>query len=243
MRAVAILLLFGACGDNVDQTDVVLYSRTLGYRHADAIDAALDVLPDKLRSLGFTVSATEVPEDLENLERTDVVVFLYTTGNNILETEGKRELERFVRADGGWVGIHSAADTEYEWPFYQDLVVGHFASHPEIQPASIDVVNTAHPAMAGVPVRWDAEDEWYNFLRDAGSVAGVTVLANLDETSYTGGDMGANHPIVWTHERFTGRVAYSGMGHVATRWQDDVYVDHVIAMIEWAATKMDPVNQ
>lgn len=236
MRLIAIaLVLLCACDDNVNDSDVVLFSRTLGYRHADAIDAALAVLPDRLAGAGYRAKATEDPEDLEDLSGAEVVVFLYTTGNDILATKGKRELDRFVNRGGGWVGIHSAADTEYEWPFYQELVVGHFGSHPAIQPASIDVVNVAHPAMAGVPVRWDAEDEWYNFLRDAGSIAGVDVLANLDETSYTGGDMGANHPIVWAHERFVGRAVYSGIGHVATRWQDPVYVDHVMAMIEWAA--------
>ncbi len=228
-----------ACDDD-GRGDIVLFSRTLGHRHEDAIMAALDVLPGRLADKGYTTKATEAPEDLEDLSGAAAVVFLYTTGNDVLDVEGKRELERFMRANGGWVGIHSAADTEYEWPFYQELVVGHFGSHPGIQPASIDVVNVDHPVMAGVPVRWDAEDEWYNFLREAGSIAGVTVLANLDETTYTGGDMGAKHPIIWAHQRFVGRAVYSGLGHVAARWEDPVYVDHVMQMIEWAATKPVP---
>lgn len=212
----------------------MLFSRTLGHRHEDAITAALDVLPDRLADAGFTVKATESPDDMKDLSGTKVVVFLYTTGDDILDVDGKRELDRFVHAGGGWVGIHSAADTEYQWPFYQELVVAHFVSHPEIQPAAIDLQNVPHPAMVDVPLRWDGEDEWYNFTRDAGSIAGVQVLANLDETSYTGGEMGAKHPIIWEHERFKGRAIYSGLGHVAARWQDPIYLGHVIAMIEWA---------
>ncbi|MFN0253039.1 MAG: ThuA domain-containing protein [Kofleriaceae bacterium] len=239
--ALTLSIVLSACGDNASDTDVLLFSRTLGYRHQDSIELSLAILPDKLREKGFTVTATEDPAKLEDLSNTRVVVFLYTTGNDILETAGKRELERFIRADGGWVGIHSAADTEYEWPFYQELVVGHFGSHPAIQPASIDVLDTTHPVMTGVPMRWDAEDEWYNFLREAGSIAGVTVHANLDESSYTGGDMGAKHPIIWSHERFTGRAVYSGIGHVAARWQDEVYLNHILAMIEWASAD-DPMD-
>jgi type 1 glutamine amidotransferase len=230
-----------ACGDDTDR-NIVLFSRTLGTRHQDAIDAALAVLPDKLASEGYSVKATEAPEDLEDLTGSDVVVFLYTSGNDILDIEGKRELDRFVHAGGGWVGIHSAADTEYEWPFYQELVVAHYASHPEIQSASADLQNVPHPAMVDVPLRWDAEDEWYNFLRDAGSIPGVQVLANLDETSYTGGDMGAKHPIVWAHQRFVGRAIYSGMGHSAARWEDPIYVGHVVAMIEWAKKPPPPTE-
>lgn len=243
MRAIVILLLLAACGDNDSSgADVVLFSRTLGYRHADEIDAALVALPERLAAEGKTVRATEDPADMHDLTGTEVVVFLYTTGNDILDTDGKRELDRFVHAGGGWVGIHSAADTEYEWPFYQELVVAHFASHPDVQRATIDVVDTTHPAMAGFPARWDPIDEWYNFLRDAGSITGVDVLANLDETTYTGGDMGAKHPIVWSHERFVGRAVYSGLGHGADSWRTSVYLDHVMAMIAWA-TKPIPISE
>lgn len=242
MRALVLVTLLCACGEETT-TGVVLFSKTTGYRHQDAIDAALDVLADKLSGAGYSVRATESADEMTDLRDADVVVFLYTTGNDVLDTEGKRELERFVRAGGGWVGIHSAADTEYEWPFYQELVVAHFGSHPDVQSASIDLQNVPHDAIgASVPMRWTAEDEWYNYLRDAGSVAGVTVLANLDETTYEGGDMGAKHPIAWAHQRFVGRAAYSGLGHSGARWEDPIYLDHVITLIEWAATKPAPTE-
>lgn len=242
--AITIAILLGACGDNESSgADVVLFSRTLGYRHQDAIDAALVVLPERLAAEGKTVRATEDLADMHDLTGSEVVVFLYTTGNDILDTEGKRELDRFVHAGGGWVGIHSAADTEYEWPFYQELVVAQFASHPDVQRATMKVVNATHPAMVGMPPQWDPVDEWYNFLRDAGSIAGVDVLANLDETTYTGGDMGAKHPIVWAHQRFTGRAVYSGLGHGGEMWSETTYVNHVMAMIAWAGTRPSPLSE
>jgi type 1 glutamine amidotransferase len=235
------VLAVGACDSG--EPNVVLFSRTLGERHQDAIDAALRVLPDRLASAGYSVRATEAPEDLHDLSGVDAVVFLYTSGNDILDSDGKRELDRFVHTGGGWVGIHSAADTEYEWPFYQELVVAHYGSHSEIQSASMDLQNVPHPAMVDIPLRWEGEDEWYNFLRDAGTIPGVQVLANLDETSYTGGDMGAKHPIIWAHQRFSGRAIYSGLGHSAARWDEPLYVGHVAAMIEWAAEPPAPVTR
>lgn len=231
---IALAVLAAACGGTDPPPDVVLFSRTTGYRHADAIKAALAVLPARLEHEGLHVLATEDPLALTDLGTVHVVVFLYTTGDDVLDPAGKTELERFVRAGGGWVGIHSAADTEYVWPFYQELVVAPFASHPDIQSATVEVLAPDHPVMTPVPtLRWAADDEWYNFARDASTVPGVEILANLDETTYLGGTMGASHPIIWAHARLGGRAVYSGIGHVAARWQDPVYLAHVMAAISW----------
>jgi type 1 glutamine amidotransferase len=231
-----LFAVIAACAGPDAPPDVVLFSRTTGYRHADAIAAARTVLPARLEREGLHVQATEDPLALEDLTTASVVVFLYTTGDDVLAAAGKAELERFVRGGGGWVGIHSAADTEYAWPFYQELVVAPFASHPDLQVAAVDVVAPGHPVMAPVPTsRWEAEDEWYNFARDASTTAGVEVLANLDEASYVGGTMGVSHPIIWAHARLGGRALYSGIGHVAARWRDAVYLEHVTAAILWAA--------
>ncbi|HLL22664.1 MAG TPA: ThuA domain-containing protein [Kofleriaceae bacterium] len=211
---------------------VLLFSRTSGFRHDAQIARALDVLPPLLETAGFTWTATEEPLTATHLAGVDGVVFLYTTGNDIVAA--RDAFEAWVRAGGAFVGLHSATDTEYAWPFYQQLVVAAFDGHPAVQVGAIDVIDAQHPAMAPVPARWVAADEWYNFSSSPAAVDGVRVLANLDETTYTGGSMGTSHAIAWAHERFGGRAVYTALGHPAERWEDPVFVDHVLGAIAWA---------
>lgn len=215
----------GGSGDG----GVLVYTRTLGHRHDDAIVAGSAVLAEKFRGR-ITITETLVGD----LARYDGIVFLYTTGD-VLDDIQQLAFESFVRDGGGFVGVHSATDTEYDWPFYGELVVAHFADHPGVQPAMMDIEDRTHPAMASIPDgRWIVDDEWYNFTRNPRDVAGVRVLATVDEASYVGGTMGADHPVVWAHERLGGRVFYTAIGHVADRWNDPVFVDHVVAGIRWA---------
>ena len=114
----------------------------------------------------FAVEATEDAAQFndQNLGRFAVIMFLNTTGN-VLDAAQQTALERFIQDGGGFVGVHSATDTEYDWPFYEALVGTYFASHPAIQEADIHVVNDAHPSTAHLPEPWVRVDEWYNFRR------------------------------------------------------------------------------
>ena len=232
-RLPCLAVLVGACSEPAPPQHALLFTRTLGYRHADAIEASVPALTAALGTHGVTVEATEDPAVFASLERFGAVVFLYTTGNDLLDDAGKVELERFVRDGRGWVGVHSAADTEYAWPFYGELVVAPFAGHPDIQPATIVVEGLGHPAMSGVPSPWTATDEWYDFARNPRDVSGVQVLATIDPASYAGSAMGDDHPMIWAHERLGGRAVYTALGHVAARWQEPAFVDHVTASVRW----------
>lgn len=232
-----LLLLLVACGD-ASEPRVLVYSRTLGYRHDDAIVAGVAALPAQLAKHEIGANFTEDPSAFtsENLARYRAVIFLYTTGNDILDADGKTAFEAFIRDGGGWLGIHSTADTEYDWPFFQELMVTHFRQHPAVQPAALNVEATAHPAMAGVPAVWEATDEWYDFLASP-RVPDVTILATIDEATYTGGDTGADHPMIWAHERLGGRAVYSEPGHVATRWQEPAFLTLIDNSIDWVIRK------
>lgn len=210
-----------------------MFSRTLGYRHADSIAAATSVLPDVLARDRIIGDFTEDPAMFTpgNLARYRAVFFLYTSGNDVLDADGKAALEAFVRGGGGWIGIHSAADTEYAWPFYQQLMVAHFVDHPPIQPAVVRIEDRRHPATALVPAEWAATDEWYNFSTNPR--AGARVLATIDEATYTGGTMGADHPMIWCHDDLGGRAFYSELGHVAARWEDPAFVALVEGGVNW----------
>ena len=143
-------------------------------------------------------------------------------------------MEAFVDDGGGFVGIHSATDTEYEWPWYGGLVGAYFADHPAVQPATMHSTESGHPAGAGLPPSVDRVDEWYNFRAPPGP--DVVILATLDESTYQGGTMGPSHPIAWAHQYEGGRAFYTGLGHLPATWSDNQFLHHVYGGIYWAAT-------
>ncbi len=216
---------------------VLVFSRTVGYRH-DAIGVGVEAL----RTLGtqndFEVTPTEDAAMFSDdvLVGFDVVVFLNTTAD-VLDDAQQAAFERFIRAGGGWVGVHAASDTEYGWAWYGQLLGGNawFKSHPEIQTVTLGVENAEHASTAHLPATFQLQDEWYNF--QANPRASVNVLLTLDESSYSPGvdAMGADHPIAWFHEFDGGRAWYTALGHRAELYQDPVFTQHLLGGIRWAA--------
>jgi type 1 glutamine amidotransferase len=213
---------------------VLLFSRTTGYRH-DSIPTAIATLTDLGPANGYVAVSTEDPAAFtgDNLARFRVVVFLMTTGEP-LDAAGESAFEQWMNGGGSWVGVHSAADTGYDWPFYGALVGAYFKQHPAIQQATVNIEVPDHPATAGLPSPWVRTDEWYDFQTNPRAVA--TVLVTIDESTYTGGTMGADHPLVWAHPTTGGgRALYTEMGHTMESWADPLYQKHVVGAIRWAA--------
>jgi cytochrome c len=203
----------------------------MGYRH-ESIAAGKLALMQLGAANGFTVDTTEdaarITED--SLKRYDAVVFLNSTGN-ILDRAAELDLQRFVQAGGGVVGIHAAADAEYDWRWYGRLIGGYFLSHPAIQQATLRVRDAAHGSAAHLPATWVRTDEWYNFKQLTDS---LTVVLNLDESSYTGGENGANHPASWYHAVDGGRAWYTALGHTVESYADSLFLKHVLGGIRYA---------
>jgi type 1 glutamine amidotransferase len=170
----------------------------------------------------------------EQLAKYSVVVFLSTTGD-VLGPDEQAAFERFVRAGGGWVGIHSASDTEYDWPFYGGLVSTYFREHPPVQEAVVVVQDATHPATAGLPTQWRRTDEWYSFKENPRP--NVSVLLTLDESSYDPGTstMGPDHPIAWFHSYDGGRAFYTALGHTRESFSEPSFLAHIAGGINWAA--------
>ncbi|WP_217236751.1 ThuA domain-containing protein [Streptomyces sp. AC555_RSS877] len=208
---------------------LLVHTRTTAYRH-DSIPAAIAAV----RTLGdFDVTATEDPAVLEGpLDAYAAVVFLSTSGE-ILTPAGRERLAGYVDGGGGFVGVHAAACTEYEWPYYGELLGARFDRHPEFQPGRVVVEDRTHPATRHLPDVWEFTDEWYDFRTNPRGA--VRVLAAADESSYDGGAMGADHPLVWCREQGAGRVFYTALGHACEAYEDPDFRAHLLGGITWAA--------
>jgi type 1 glutamine amidotransferase len=219
---------------------ILVFTKTAGFRHG-SIPPALRAVRELGRRNGLTVEATEDAGAFTtpNLRRYEAVVFLLTTGD-VLNDGQQRAFERFIRAGGGFAGVHSAADTEYGWAWYGRLLGARFRSHPHIQRGSVAVAPARHPSTAGLPRRWTRTDEWYNFTRSPRP--SVRVLATLDEASYSPGEgaMGPDHPIAWSHEFQGGRAWFTGGGHTDESFAEPLFRRHLIGGIRYAAGLSPP---
>ncbi|MFI6105258.1 ThuA domain-containing protein [Streptomyces sp. NPDC051310] len=219
----------------VDRTAkrVLVFSRTAGFRH-DSIPAGTAALKELGASSNITVDATEEPRQFTtgNLARYDAVVFLSTTGD-VLDADQQKAFENYVATGGGYVGVHAAADTEYDWEFYGGLVGARFASHPHIQSATVRVEDHDHPATAHLPsAGWQRTDEWYNYRTNPRGQA--RILATLDETTYEGGTMRGDHPIAWCRSYEGGRAFYTGGGHTAASYDEPAFRRHLLGGLRYA---------
>ncbi len=219
----------------VRATRVLAFTRTLGYRH-DAIPIALAALAQQAEQRGWTLAASEDPALFSDpgLADYDVVAFVHTTGD-VLDDAQQAALTRFIQRGKGWVGVHSASDAEYDWPWYGELVGAYFLAHPAIQTATLRVEQHSHPATAQLGDSWTRSDEWYAFRTNPRGK--VNVLLALDETSYEPGTaaMGGDHPIAWYHAYDGGRAFYTALGHTLESWSEPAFLAHVAGAIEWAA--------
>ena len=213
--------------------DVLVFSKTAGFRH-DAIPQGIAMIRELGAANNFTVTATEDSAQFTNLSQYEAVVFLNTTGD-VLNSTQQTAFESYIRGGGGYVGIHSAADTEYDWPFYGELVGAYFASHPAIQQATVRVENRAHQATQHLGQSWVRTDEWYNYRTNPRSTA--RVLATLDESTYSGGSMGADHPHTWCKTVQSGRSFYTGSGHTQASYSEANFRSMVLGGIRYAANR------
>ncbi|HXI01409.1 MAG TPA: ThuA domain-containing protein [Sphingobacteriaceae bacterium] len=210
---------------------ILVFSKTSGFRHT-SIPAGKEALLKLAREQGYLVDVTEDAKyfNEDSLKKYSVVVFLSTTGN-ILNSAQQASFERYIQAGGGFVGIHAAADTEYDWPWYGKLVGGYFLSHPKIQKAIINVVDNKDSSTSHLPSKWEVTDEWYNYKN---LNTNTHVLLSLDEKSYTGGKNGNYHPIAWYHNYDGGRAFYTGLGHTEESFKDPLFIKHLAGGIKYA---------
>lgn len=209
---------------------ILIFTKTEGYRHQsipEGVEAVEEIASENDINTFHTEDANYFQTD--SLAKFDLILFLSTTGD-ILNNNQQDAFEQFIKNGGGFVGIHAASDTEYDWPWYGKMVGAYFESHPEIQEATLTVVDKSHPSTSFLPDEWVRTDEWYNFKninRD------INVLMNLKESTYEGGENGDNHPIAWYHEYDGGRIFYTASGHTSQSYSNSLFRKHLKGGIEY----------
>lgn len=213
---------------------ILIFCKTGGYYH-ESIPDGISAIQKLGQENGFSADTTKNAGLFteKNLRKYDAVVFLNTT-HEVLDDKQQAAFEKYIRSGKGFVGVHAATDTEYEWPWYNKLVGAYFTNHPKVQKAKINIVNKNHPSTSHLPDVWEHTDEWYNF-KDINP--DIKVLGSLDETSYEGGGNGNNHPIAWYHEFDGGRAFYTGLGHTKESYSDPLFLKHLLGGIQYAIGK------
>ena len=216
---------------------VLVFSKTLGYRHAN-----IPLGVEAIRRLGlennFAVDATEdsVAFTSQNLSRYKAVLLLSVTGD-VFNNEQEAALRSYVEGGGGFAAIHGAiygpGACEDKWAWYGELCCTAFKNHSAIVPARVDAEDRTNPSMAGLPDRWFRTDEWYNYNSNPRACA--RVVATVDESTYAGGTLGEDHPIAWCRRLGRGAVWYTAMGHTDASFQDPFFLLHVLGGIQLVA--------
>lgn len=233
--------LLAATGRLPAETDfrVLVFSKTTGFRH-ESIPAGIDLIEQLGAANGFAVDVTEDAGwfTSQTLEQYGAVVWLNTT-LDVLDAAEESAFRSYIESGGGFVGVHSAADTEYGWAWFGELLGGDawFMSHPEVQEAALDVEDREHPSSRHLPLRFTMTDEWYNFQHNPR--ASVTVLLTIDEKTYEpGADAMGDHPIAWYHQIAAGRAWYTAMGHEIEIYADSGFQQHLLGGVLWAAGRI-----
>ena len=226
----AILLLVAASAlfsCTKQEPRVLVFSKTAGFRH-ESIAAGKKALLEMAAKYHFQVDTTENDSAFheDNLKKYHAVVFLNTTGD-ILNAEQQNHFERYIQAGGGFVGIHAATDTEYDWEWYGKLVGAYFKDHPNnpnVREGEFVVVDHNHAACDSLPDRFKHTDEFYNFRDISDKIKHLVVI---DEKSYEGGNTGDPHPMSWYQEYDGGRVFYTAMGHTNETFDESFFRNHL----------------
>jgi glucose/arabinose dehydrogenase/type 1 glutamine amidotransferase/cytochrome c551/c552 len=228
------VLMFWGCGNDEREgiPQVLVFSKTMGFRHS-SIPAGIKAIQKLGSENKFAVDTTENAAVFasDSLKKYAAVIFLSTTGN-VLDAAEEAGFERYIQAGGGFVGVHAATDTEYDWGWYGKLVGAYFTSHPAVQEADFVIKDNDFPATAFFTDSiWHRKDELYNFKK---LNPDVNVLISIDEKSYKGGENGNNHPMSWYHDYDGGRAFYTELGHTDESYSDEKYLKHLLGGIYYA---------
>jgi type 1 glutamine amidotransferase len=225
------------------QFNVLLVTTTRGWHHESVHHGVLALQQLATRN-SFGLTLLENPNGVtdKTLEAYQAVIFLNTTGD-IFDSAQQKTMERFIQSGKGFVGIHSATDTEYGWEWYTKMVGRMFKIHPAVQTAKLKILDAGFPGLDGFTGGKLWTDEWYEFGPEKSS--DLKYILSVDESTYNakvqwgenkGEGMGTLHPVAWYHTYDGGRAFYTALGHLPAIYSETAFLNHVYAGILWAAT-------
>ena len=232
LLVLALGLMFSCDKKREGKPRILIFSKTTGFKHA-SIPKGIEAIQKMGQENGFEVDTTKNAANFnkESLAKYAAVIFLSTTGN-VLDYRQEAAFEQYIQSGGGFVGVHAATDTEYDWGWYGRLVGAFFSSHPKQQDAKFIIKDRKFPATSFfTDTLWQRKDELYNFKKINPD---IHVLITIDESSYEGGTNGAFHPMSWYHEYDGGRAFYTALGHTDESYEEANYLKHLLAGIQYA---------
>ena len=237
-RSLLFVILLAPAIHAQSRPQVLYVTQSAGFAHP-VLPLTEEILPAIGRQhdafdIDITRDASILTTDI--LKRYDAVVF-YTTGELPMNADQRTTFLQFIRNGGGFVGIHSATDTFYDWPEYGELIGGYFDNHPWREEVSVRVEDNTHPATRHLAERFQINDEIYQFKK--WSRDRVNVLMSLDTQSVdtTKDSVHRNDndfALAWSHSYGEGRVFYTALGHEEAVWQDDRFQRLIVNGIVWA---------
>lgn len=228
-----------SCSKRSGKPRVLVFSKTLGWHHTsipNGVAAIQKLGMENNFDVDTTTDASYFNED--SLQKYSTVIFLSTTGN-VLDDVQQIAFERYIKSGGGFVGIHAAADTEYDWGWYGRLLGGYFYDHPgihdtfpNVQQGVYHVMDQTNIATKDLPKEWKRTDEFYSFKTQPAS--DIKILITIDESSYHGGKRMGTHPMAWFHDFEGGRSFYTALGHTEESYVDPLFLKHLLGGIKYA---------
>ncbi len=237
MLRTALTLTLALTSNAADR--ILIMTKTQGYRE-DNITPARLALKAFLEKKGVVVDLSEDAGLFTDtgLVKYKSIVFLKTSGD-ILDATQQLAFEKWFKAGGGLVAIHSALDTEYLWPFYGILLGGAWflnlaGNLNTVQNIVVEDTNDISTKL--LPRRWRRTDEIYNFKTNPrnSTITKVHVLVTVDEASFTGGTPGKDHPMSWYDSYLGGRAWVTAMGHTTASYSDSLFLGHVWGGVQYA---------
>jgi uncharacterized protein len=237
-----------------NQSAVLLFSKSTGYRHSGSIDASKPIITEFAKKNNWFLYETEEGGvfNPEQLAKFSAVIFNNSTGE-VINDEQKRALEKYVENGGSFIGIHGSGDNSHHWNWYvQNLLGAEFSHHPiekHIQKTDVLLDNQADSLLSNqIPTKWSHADEWYVFLENPRK-KGFNILytINGDSINPSGNmallasdknfGMGKDHPVAWSKQVGKGKTFYTSMGHDETNWKDENFVKLIENAIKWTMIK------
>ncbi len=248
VAALGVMMMLFVCSTSLawaQNAKVLVFYKTAGYKHG-SIPSGIAAIQKLGAENKFDVDTTTDVSKFtkENLKQYATIVFMSPTGKAFKDSVNREAFKNYINNGGGFIGVHSATDFEYDWAWYGKLVGGYFLGHPRknVQEAVLTVVDTKNASTKTLPTTWKRSDEYYSF-KPGSNPADLHVLITLDESTlaYATNEerlkMGANHPIAWYHDYDGGRAFYTALGHTNETFSDPLVLDHLRGALQYTMGK------